>query len=159
MDSKESLRIYIAVDPAKVARCKWCGGTESKNWTGDNMSGIYCSDECRFADQSNCILLFFVISMPLALVISGPAGLFLFSVLLSPMLVCGGIGQYHRRTIAKDSRRKDVSIDTAMLQAVSSAVLCPKCDANIDVTKVGDDRVYTCDYCGASGTIEVVKTS
>jgi len=81
------------------------------------------------------------------------------SVLLSPVLCCSAIGQYHRTTIPKGSRRDDVSIDLARLKAVSSVVLCPKCDANIDIAKVGDDMVYTCDYCGASGTIEVLKTS
>lgn len=122
------------------------------------MSGIYCSDECKFADQANCTILLFLFAIPFALAISELVGLLFFCVLISPILICGAIGQYHRRTIPKGSRRDDVPIDTTMLQAVSSAVLCPKCDANIDVRKVGEDRVYTCDYCGASGTIEVIKT-
>ena len=86
-------------------------------------------------------------------------GFAIFALLFSPLLCFGVDGYYHCKNRLKDSRRDDVSLDTVLLRAMPSAVLCPRCDANIDVPKVGDNMVYTCDYCGASGTIEVLKTS
>jgi hypothetical protein len=171
MDSKESLRIYIAVDPTKVSRCKWCGTTESRSlmgWRGSNWGGVYCSTACSLADYANRTLLIYPILVALVsfvfmrgFPISLDAyliGIAIFAVLFSPLICFGGVGQYYRRNIPKGSRRNDVSLDTALLQVMPSTVLCPRCDANIDVTKVGEDKVYTCDYCGASGTIEIVKT-
>ncbi|MFX1368891.1 MAG: hypothetical protein ACFFAY_09860 [Promethearchaeota archaeon] len=28
---------------------------------------------------------------------------------------------------------------------------CAKCGANIDLRKVGEERIFVCDYCGAMG--------
>jgi hypothetical protein len=33
-----------------------------------------------------------------------------------------------------------------------------KANANTDIIKVHEDRVDACEYCGASGTIEILKT-
>jgi predicted Zn finger-like uncharacterized protein len=170
VDNKESLRIYIAVDPKKVSRCKWCGTTQSDNWIGGRYGGIYCSTQCSLAYSANrtflSFLVFLVILFPIIFGTGYPIhigsllyGYALLAVLFSPLACFGGIGHYYRRHIPEDSRRDDVPIDIAMLKAMSSAVLCPRCDANIDVSKVGADRIYTCDYCGASGPIEIMNTS
>ena len=165
-DTQESLRIYIAVDPTKVARCKWCGRTEAEGWLGSH-AGIYCSNECSLAEYANRTLLGFLIMIIVfpVLILRVPMNLYDFAlgsvismVLFSPLLCFSAAGWNQRKRTPKDSQRDDVSIELTMLRALSSAVLCPRCDANIDVTRVDEDRVYTCDYCGASGTIEVVQT-
>jgi hypothetical protein len=85
---------------------------------------------------------------------------FITSILLfSPFLYWGLIGLKRKKIIAKDSRRNDTPLDTALLKSISSAVFCPRCNAKIDVRKASEDRIFNCEYCGASGTIEVVKTS
>jgi transcription elongation factor Elf1 len=170
VDNKESLRIYIAVDSKKVSRCKWCGTTQSDNWIGGRYGGIFCSTQCSLAYSANGTLLsFLVLLVVLFPILFGtgypiPIGVLLYgfailAVIFIPLTCFGGIGYYYRMHIPKDSRRDDVPIDVAMLKTMSSAVLCPRCDANIDVSKVGADRIYTCDYCGASGTIEIMNTS
>ena len=169
VDSKESIRIYVAVDPTKVSRCKWCGTIQSEKWIGDRYGGVFCSTECSFAYYANKTLvsypllvifvpLFFWFGIPVSLGTLLPA-FALFALLFSPLLCFGGAGHYQRRHISKDSRRDDVPIDVAMLKAMSSTVLCPRCDANLDVSKVGKDMTYTCEYCGASGTVEIMTTS
>ena len=167
-DNKESLRIYIAVDPTKVSRCKWCGTTQSEKWKGNQYGAIFCSTECSLANYANRTLVFYplLVFAPLILSIGKPiflgaflGALALFALLWSPLLFFGGAGLYQRRRIPKDSRRDDIPIDVAMLKAMSSTVLCPRCDANIDVSKVGKDMTYTCEYCGASGKVEIMNTS
>jgi transcription elongation factor Elf1 len=169
VDDKEPLRIYIAVDPTKVSRCKWCGTTQSEKWKGDQYGGIFCSTECSLAYYANMTLvsyplltIFFPLAFSSGISVSLGALLpffALFALLFSPLLCFGGAGTYQRMHIPKDSRRDDVPIDVAMLKAMSSTVLCPRCDANIDVSKVGKDMTYTCEYCGVSGTIEIMNTS
>ena len=130
---------------------------------------MYCSKECNLASQANDFISGFVmivVFIPIMLTMGGPRYLSIIIIgsaiviaMFSPLLYCGLVGHSHRRKIPKGSRRNQVSSDMALLKAMSSAVLCPRCDANLDVTKVGQDRVFTCDYCGASGTIEILQAN
>ena len=77
----------------------------------------------------------------------------------TPLLYASIIGQRKRIKVPKDSKRDEDISDAALLKALPSSVTCPKCDGTIDLTKVGKDLVYTCDYCGTSGTIEILDTT
>ncbi len=166
-DNNESLRIYIAVDPSKVATCKWCGSVESEDWR--KGSGVYCSRECGWADQSENSLLFFLLWIPIALAIaalnlpSTPDRFPFVSIILiivgSPCMIFGFAGRGFRKDIPKDSRKTEGRMsELALLRAVTSKVSCPRCDGNIDIREVSEDGVFACEYCGASGTIELLKT-
>lgn len=131
-ENRESLPIYITVDPTKILRCKWCGVVESEEWQHTRY-GVYCSQDCFYADQ-----------------VDGSS----FPVLY----YWAKVGMNRQKEVPRDSRRDDVSSDVALLKTISSGISCPRCNGNIDIRKIGTDRVYNCEYCGASGTIEVVKT-
>jgi len=167
-ENREPLRVFVTVDPTKIVRCKWCGVAQSENWQHTQV-GVFCSTACYDAERADVrigvffslvILLAFPVAMiaqlsPLAFAI----GLPVLILAVSPILYCGAVGRDLRKKVPRDSRRDDVTSDLALLKAISSGVSCPKCSANIDVRKIGTDRVYNCEYCGASGTVEVVKTS
>jgi len=162
--SSESLRIYITVDSTKIVRCQWCGVAQSEHWHRAR-NGIFCSRNCSHAVNPYCdivaVVLLWITYSPLVLFL--PAGYNVIGMLaiilvLSPCLIPVKGGLDHRKKVPRNSRRDDVASDMALLKAISSRVSCPKCGANINLRKVGEDRVYNCEYCGASGTIELVKT-
>lgn len=166
-ENRESLPIYITVDPAKIVRCKWCGVAQSEHWQHTQV-GIFCSTDCYDAERADArIGAFFALVILLAFIVAMIAQLSLVAVAMVlpvlllavvPFLYCGMLGRNLRKKVPRGSRRDDVSSDLAMLKAISSGVSCPRCNANIDIRKIGEDKVYNCEYCGASGTIELVKT-
>lgn len=165
-ENRESLPIHITVDSTKIARCQWCGSIESDNWRV-NRYGVYCSDICAAANVTGlsiCTSLFFVFLSLITVAAMEPSSWasgigipLLFILLALPGLLCGAIGLEHRKKVPRNSRRDDISSDLALLRAISSEVSCPKCNGNIDVGRISKDRVYRCQYCGATGTIEVIK--
>lgn len=167
MNNHNSYDIYVAVDPTKIARCKWCGTLESQAWTASD-SGVYCSSECRKASEADVILIVFFIwltAVPIQYNIlrMPPFSSFilewLFSIALgSPLLVIGLIGYRAQKSVPKDSRRDAVPLSIALLKTLSYTVTCPRCDANIDLRKTSNGRIFKCDYCGATGTIKIART-
>jgi len=167
--NSESLRIYITVNPTKIVRCGWCGTAESDNWLM-NRTGIYCSSQCAAANMaglSTCLFVFSAILVFATFVASRATsdysfmtilgGLVLGVMISSPCLICAVGGRDSRKRVPRGSRRDKASSDMSLLKTVSG-ITCPRCDANLDIRKVGEDKVYNCEYCGASGTIELVKT-
>jgi len=163
-ENREPLRVYIAVDPTKIVRCQWCGAAESEEWHRTRY-GVYCSMDCFYAAQANGYLCAYIIEVAsssfLVGVVSPSAllvGIPLIMLLFSPCLIWTKRGWDHQKNMPRDSRRDDVTSDLALLKTISSGVSCPRCNANIDVRKIGTDRVYNCEYCGASGTIEFLRS-
>jgi ribosomal protein S27AE len=60
--------------------------------------------------------------------------------------------------VAKDSKISEVHDDISLLKTMLTHVECPNCDGNIDLAEVGEDRIYHCGYCGASGIVEITYT-
>jgi hypothetical protein len=94
--------------------------------------------------------------------LGNPSSIPFVSILLivvgSPMMIFGFAGRGFRKDIPKGSRKTAGRLsELAMLRAATSKVSCPKCNANIDLKAVREDRVYSCEYCGASGTIKILK--
>ena len=59
---RESKR--ITVDSALVARCSWCGITESNSWrTSYRGGGLYCSSVCFYAAFEGPALCFVSLSL------------------------------------------------------------------------------------------------
>lgn len=57
--------------------------------------------------------------------------------------------------IPKGSRSNIGVSEVSLLQKISAPVDCPNCDAKIDLTNVGADMIYNCQYCGAKGVVEI----
>ena len=155
----------IVVDSSKASRCKWCGTLQSKNWVSSEY-GTFCSTECNLAANANSLLggfCLFAVFSPFLILLGGPSdpvtiivGSMLLILVSSPLLACGMMGVAKRTDNPKNSRYDEASTYAALLKTVTSQVKCPRCDASLDLAKVGPDRVYHCAYCGASGTVEVL---
>lgn len=164
----ESHPIYIVVDSKKIARCKWCGIGESEEWN-QTESGLYCSNDCfraQNADGMIKIFLMWLVAVPIVLLTIGPMrpstlaiASTLFILMGCPFLYCGVANQSKKKSIPKDSRRTEVFTETALMKALPSEVSCPSCDGNIDLREVTEDMIYTCEYCSATGTIEIVRST
>lgn len=161
---ERSDNIYVVVDSSKIARCAWCGTMESKNWRVSRY-GLYCSHACSFAAGAPvliCTSVFFL-ALGFGIVMTvgwGAVGIFsCFLMLALPPLCCGLQGQSHRRSVPRNSMADEVSLHTALLATVATSVVCPRCDAELDLRSIGKDRVYACGYCGTTGTIAVIDKS
>ncbi len=168
-DGERSDNIYVVVDSSKVARCKWCGITESEKWI-PGQNGLFCSRGCSYASTGLQGLFMFIFSIAFSLFFVGlgtmigsagpavfPSLVFLSFALLSLFVYVQGVT--HRSSMPKNSRADDVPLDTALLRTVSASVNCPRCDANLDLRKIGEDRVFMCGYCGATGTVRIIDRS
>jgi hypothetical protein len=67
-------------------------------------------------------------------------------------------GMRWRTKVPAHSREDDELQEIGILRGIAAVVKCPSCDAALDLNKVYSDMTFTCDYCGATGTIELVKT-
>jgi hypothetical protein len=167
-DKDESVLIHITVDSTKIVRCEWCGSAEGEEWRG-GWQGLCCSSDCALAENPHRLLVLFLayaIIMSLSMLMIGPIRLDTFvigSTFLiltgTPLLYLSILGRRKRIEVPKDSRRDERLSDTALLEALPPSVACQKCDGNIDLTRVGEDRVYICDHCGANGIIEILETT
>jgi len=159
-EGERSDNIYVVVDSSKIARCSWCGTTESENWIGSDF-GIYCSTGCSLAANTPVSILMFtffaLMWLPSIAFLPVSSGSVLFLVLALLSLCCSLPGLIQRRSVPNGSRANGVPLDTALLATVSTSVICPRCDANLDLRNIGEDRVYVCGYCGATGTIEIIN--
>jgi len=162
-EGERSDNIYVLVDSSKVARCKWCGITESEKWIPDR-NRVFCSQECWLASNATAPIWMLIPGAFVSLLLAafGSIGLSASLAFLgfgSVFLCCSIPALNQRRAVPKNSRANEVLLDTALLATVSAPVACPRCDANLDLRKIGKDRVYICDHCGATGTITVVIKS
>lgn len=170
-EKNEPVPIYIAVDSKKISRCEWCGTLESNNWTTSGECA-YCSKKCNLASEIDvsafCSFLWLILS-PFFVVVIGITGIpmtLLSSIIVWIILVIGFspvyyvliLGYRHRKDIPKDSKMDESLLEVKLLKAVSTAVVCPKCDANIDLNNLGPRRTYTCTYCGTTGTINIITS-
>jgi hypothetical protein len=169
-DRDELPRLHIVVDASKVVRCKWCGTVQSENWIASEYGYFFCSDICAKAFGSEkywycltplvCVIPFFTVLIFLAsgqeLGFIGFVGLLVCGVLLS-ISWCIYEDKQYAKDVPKNSRWIEGSVDVSLLKTVARHIECPNCDGNLDLSKVKEDMIYHCDYCGASGEIEVVK--
>jgi hypothetical protein len=164
-ESKESHPIYIAVDATNLARCKWCGRMEGGQWLLAK-SRLYCSKECNYADIAVTLLSIYLLCaafIPLLMLQRGdhPIAIVLSSLFViaigSPIFYMSYLGIKYKSKVPRGSRINEGPSGVDLLKALPSRVSCLKCDANIDVDKVSADMVYACEYCGASGNIEILK--
>ncbi len=162
-EKKDQHRIHIILDDTKVNRCKWCGSPQSDDWIS-SKDGAFCSKNCARAAYSEdswrfgiCLvgLPFFML---LALVSQNPLWplyIFMFPLILIyyAWLFCSG--RNHAKGTPKGSRRNTGLSAASLLRRVSAPIECPNCDAKIDLKNVGEDMIYHCQYCGASGVVDI----
>jgi predicted nucleic acid-binding Zn ribbon protein len=174
-EKKETGRIRIILDASKVNRCSWCGIPISDDWVA-GRDGSFCSRECLYNSWNErrsklfpvcewlAILLFLIfLTIPLInprSILDARYLLFIFSFIFSTVLFL----VFLRREIRdhshdidrpKDSRRNIGISEVSILRSISTPVECPNCDGLIDLANIGDDMVYRCQYCGASGVLEI----
>ena len=164
-NSKESHPIQMAVDATKLARCKWCGRMKGDRWPRTDAES-YCSIDCAKADHASSMILFFLLVVavsPIGILLVGPLspsiivlGFLIFIIVGFPFLRFGHSGFRYRSKVPRDSRRNEGTSGVDLMKALPSRVCCPNCDANIDLEKVSEDMVYTCENCGVSGNIEIL---
>lgn len=156
-------RLYIAVNPSKLVRCNWCDTVESIRWE-HSRSGTFCSTSCQKASEASneCVkwigfcniammVFFFMIGIEYGVTI----GIFVVPVVFW-MLRDYRHGKEHALKVPKSSRRK-VGLDNfSVVKTMLKHVECPNCDGNIDLSRIGADRIYHCGYCGATGVIKIV---
>jgi len=163
-EGERSDNIYVVVDSFKIARCAWCGIMESKNWRVSQY-GLYCSTKCANANGATLLAVLFVLFVLLSLsvlIASRFAGIgaSLYILMIGvPALVCSLQGTMHRKSVPRNSRASEVSRDAALLRTVSASVNCPRCDGNLDLRKIGNDGIYVCGYCGATGAVRIIDRS
>ena len=152
-------------------RCKWCGTPESPAWTTTD-TGVYCSRECTQASKTGetftTFFIYWYIASGLAGILLSTAGVTVWVALVfslfapivvgSPLLVTGLMEYRHRRAVSKDSRSAVVPSNISLLKTLPLTAPCPQCDTSIDLKKVGPDLAYSCDHCGAKGTIKILGT-
>lgn len=161
-----STPLRIVVPASDVVRCKWCGTLESHSWISDK-DGVYCSKDCMVASGLESIrtylicfvLLLAVMSfLPLAYSIYS-SSLILGQVSTFFLIIISGFqylkGQRIVKMIPEGSRYDGVSVENYLLKKIKH-IECPNCDANLDIREIGPDMVYTCEYCNATGRIEVI---
>jgi len=170
--NKEDLRrLHIVLDASKVNRCIWCGSPLSDHWIlGEE--GSYCSDSCAKAKSSDLFLpaaCMTIILLPLLVAIWSitssffdPNLKFQAIIVLIAMVILSAIlsiSTYRDRRYAAEvpqgSRRHIGVSEVSLLRRISAPVDCPNCDAKINLTNVGEDMIYHCQYCGASGIVEI----
>lgn len=167
IDSDDNPRLRVLIDASKTVRCKWCGTTQSDDWKITGL-GVYCSKKCFTAHNSQdiepitivCILgVFFGVNL-VTFSIDANFGVLVFAILCF-LLWYYASGYFenedYKQEVPRNSRQDNGSIDVSLLRMTSSNITCPHCDASVDISHLEDDLVYYCNYCGASGLVEIVK--
>lgn len=171
-DEKDLPRLHVILDASKVKRCDWCGSAQSEDWRVSDL-GTFCSEECSKASTAggfsfSVFVLFVTIAMFLVVLVlpdsvfgSTPrvfavAGFMGFVVMMVGVTYSDYKDRRYALEIPKGSRSHVGVSQISLLQRVSAAIECPKCHGNLVMEDIGEDMVYTCRYCGASGMIEIV---
>lgn len=168
--NKDPHRLRLVLEKITIEQCTWCGTQQSDDWfhSGD---GTYCSVECmkysRLQDrQILSVMLVLLLSATVTIyLITSP---FLVSDLIVQMVAYGifftllfvmlylSLIQYRKYAkIPKGSRSDIHPTVVSLVRKISAPVECPNCDANIDLTEIGEDMIYHCQYCGAEGVVEI----
>ena len=152
-------------------RCDWCGIPQSEDWHVSDL-GTFCSKECSKASGSGNFLGAACLSLVIPPIFLSvwflPESMFdttiklsslIGGVIMELMVLAIAISDYQDRRytakIPKGSRRHIGVSKVMLLQRVSAPIECPTCDGNIDLRSIGEDMVYTCQYCGANGVIDI----
>ncbi|MFW9845830.1 MAG: hypothetical protein ACFFD6_03715 [Candidatus Thorarchaeota archaeon] len=170
-------KVYLAADASKIVRCAWCGYLVSVIEAKPPQSA-FCSGDCAAAmkleENRLCMICYLpsILILTTASTLTAPSfvnafsmGLLLFLLFILssfPILLIVAFNVYKggktRVMRPKLSRYNDESPDFFLLRTASQHVECPNCDGNIDLSTVKEDMVYHCEYCGASGKVEILKT-
>ncbi|TFF96775.1 hypothetical protein EU546_00730 [Candidatus Thorarchaeota archaeon] len=150
---QKGAKLYVAADLSRVQRCAWCGSMESDGWRGR-----FCSRTCEIASSRNGGIGFSPVSVlvmiPLWVVgkYQSLGIMILFSTASFGMV---SISVLAGKVTPKQSRKQLLTVRDVYLRGLLSVAECPNCDGRIDLSHVGEDGVYQCDYCGSEGIVEI----
>jgi hypothetical protein len=163
VEKKDLHRLHIVLDASKAHRCNWCGTPQSDRWL-TRKTGVYCSKKCVRAAASEarlCYLPLPILYIMLVIWIWPELGRYLawlFLLLFIPPFAIPILFFRDRKfalEIPKGSRSHIGVSEVSLLRKLSAPIECPNCDANIDLSKISEDMIYTCQYCGATGVVEI----
>jgi len=173
-DEKDLTRLHIVLDASKAKRCEWCGSPQSDRWL-NNEEGTFCSNRCSKAAGSENRWMTALISVfsasffiwawiwilfghfwvPPNFMVMLLGLTFFFVVPISVKAIIEFANHKSALEIPRGSRRNIGVSKVSLLRMVSDPIECPNCDGNIDLRSIGEDMVYTCQYCGANGVIDI----
>ncbi|MFW9888584.1 MAG: hypothetical protein ACFFER_10400 [Candidatus Thorarchaeota archaeon] len=155
-DNSDLPRLYIVVETPQVPRCKWCGIGLSG---GVPFYDTYCSAECSTSDEGGNLIgiiggLLLLVLIPLLFL--DPA--FLILIAFVGMVVLGLTAQIRKtreKAPPKGSRANEWPSEISLLRSRLPLVNCPKCNENLNLSIIGEDKVFYCQYCDAIGVLEI----
>ncbi len=163
--------IYVVVDTSRAAKCAWCKSIESKNWKSTTEGKLFCCSKCRdayYCENRQYITIFMLVAGVVCLLIylSDPESPNAFRVLFPSLMFLSFavgtipfifIGYSHAKKVPQYSRRAILSAEHVFARRISNPIDCPNCMGKLDLSKIQREMVYCCEYCGATGAVEVVR--
>jgi uncharacterized Zn-finger protein len=160
-DNPDLPRLYVVLEATEQARCSWCGTISPRTeWSRGIGGKVYCSNECRISGDGPAWILIVVFFIPIGLY---PFLLFIpaaeIIIIMMTALVVLLLSYYTRETrkkaSPKGSRRDEQLSEMALLQSRLQLVKCPMCNKNLNLSIVKEDGVFHCQYCDATGVLEI----
>jgi len=81
--------------------------------------------------------------------------LFLIPAVLIPAYLSIGGRRSREQAIPQGSRANEQPSLLSLLKSRFPFVKCPSCDEQLNLSIVGEDRIYQCQYCDATGVLEI----
>ncbi len=168
--TKDPHRLRLILEASKIEQCIWCGTQQSDNWfhSGD---ATYCSVECMKSSSSQdrkvlsimmiltlatFVMMYLTTSSVLGSDLTARVVAYAVFFPLIIVLLILSVNQFRKYAQVPKGSRTDVHPTVvSLVRKISAPVECPNCDATIDLTNIGDDMVYHCQYCGAEGVVEI----
>ena len=165
MDDNDLPRLTVVIEKTRLHQCAWCGTAYSEKWEFHD-SKSYCSHDCMFADLQGdpsvcCMLILGLVMIPVSFIFQVYYFLILgliFLVISLLMFINDRPPEGYTERVPRNSRLDEGIKDIYLLRALPYHVECPNCDANLDISKINEDMIYHCEYCGAEGVVELIKT-
>ena len=158
-DNQDLPRLYIMLDASNIRRCSWCGGPAIENLVSISPSIAYCSSECGAANTANGVVVISVVILSViwvGLALLHPLGnLFLIAtVIITAYLSIRG-RRLRELAIPQRSRANEQPSVLSLLKSRFPFVKCPSCAEKLNLSLIGEDRIYQCQYCDATGVLEI----
>ncbi len=104
--------------------------------------------------------IFAIVCIPLTLISQGFARGGFFASLFLLVFIASSIfawkGYLSAKRVPKDSRKDSISLEDAYVKSLVKIMECPNCDGKIDLSQIGPERIFRCEYCGIEGVVEIL---
>jgi len=156
-DNSDLPRLHVVLKAPRIMRCRWCGIDLSDSSSAWNKS-LYCSSECMIYTEGytfTAFIGFTLLFLFVLFLISGVSLLVTFAPVGLIILVFIQVKKMKNNAPQKGSRANGQPSDMSLLKSRLPFVKCPKCHENLNLSTIADDKVFHCQYCDATGVIEI----